>query len=338
MRYCTQILRYAGPAAISAGPLRRRPHSRARSSAGEHYVDIVGVTGSIPVAPTIFSVPSQQFDTGDAEALRAGAEFICALLARTQRSPGVLLKLCDHCFGRMSAIGQILRSTRNSIMASGLAQVFNAIIVYPNSSPDALIGSGEILKSRQLRMTRLLIYGRVCAIRVFGPTANLDWAGASCSNTKTQAISRAAPCGPNQLARERVFPRTRGKYHPDPSGSFYPLVAFGSPGTENKPRANLREVWKALSASMSTSAAMTRNDSIAEPDLAGNAGKNTCYRPGEDTSGNSARSFHRRNRRLPTSHPTLENKLVVSVASVKAMTSACATKAFAPLACSIQAQ
>src|SRR5580692_10830625 len=27
---------------------------RARSSAGEHYVDIVGVTGSIPVAPTIF--------------------------------------------------------------------------------------------------------------------------------------------------------------------------------------------------------------------------------------------------------------------------------------------
>jgi hypothetical protein len=28
--------------------------ARARSSAGEHYVDIVGVTGSIPVAPTIF--------------------------------------------------------------------------------------------------------------------------------------------------------------------------------------------------------------------------------------------------------------------------------------------
>ncbi len=29
------------------------PDDRARSSAGEHYVDIVGVTGSIPVAPTI---------------------------------------------------------------------------------------------------------------------------------------------------------------------------------------------------------------------------------------------------------------------------------------------
>jgi hypothetical protein len=29
------------------------PRVRARSSAGEHYVDIVGVTGSIPVAPTI---------------------------------------------------------------------------------------------------------------------------------------------------------------------------------------------------------------------------------------------------------------------------------------------
>ena len=27
--------------------------SRARSSAGEHYLDMVGVTGSIPVAPTI---------------------------------------------------------------------------------------------------------------------------------------------------------------------------------------------------------------------------------------------------------------------------------------------
>jgi short subunit dehydrogenase-like uncharacterized protein len=26
------------------------------SSAGEHYVDIVGVTGSIPVTPTIFSL------------------------------------------------------------------------------------------------------------------------------------------------------------------------------------------------------------------------------------------------------------------------------------------
>src|SRR5690349_2527132 len=31
---------------------RRDTEARARSSAGEHYVDIVGVTGSIPVAPT----------------------------------------------------------------------------------------------------------------------------------------------------------------------------------------------------------------------------------------------------------------------------------------------
>jgi hypothetical protein len=30
---------------------------RARSSAGEHYLDTVGVTGSIPVAPTILSGP-----------------------------------------------------------------------------------------------------------------------------------------------------------------------------------------------------------------------------------------------------------------------------------------
>ena len=30
------------------------------SSAGEHYVDIVGVTGSIPVAPTIFEALKTQ--------------------------------------------------------------------------------------------------------------------------------------------------------------------------------------------------------------------------------------------------------------------------------------
>src|SRR6185312_6744762 len=40
----------------SPGPSRyteRNSANWARSSAGEHYVDIVGVTGSIPVAPTI---------------------------------------------------------------------------------------------------------------------------------------------------------------------------------------------------------------------------------------------------------------------------------------------
>src|SRR6202042_2821957 len=35
---------------VTSSPLSRC--GRARSSAGEHYVDIVGVTGSIPVAPT----------------------------------------------------------------------------------------------------------------------------------------------------------------------------------------------------------------------------------------------------------------------------------------------
>lgn len=48
-----------------------RPHGLsplvgwARSSAGEHYVDIVGVTGSIPVAPTIR--PSEKIETFAAE-------------------------------------------------------------------------------------------------------------------------------------------------------------------------------------------------------------------------------------------------------------------------------
>jgi hypothetical protein len=48
------------------------PISRARSSAGEHYLDMVGVTGSIPVAPTI--QPSQTGETVRArkEAVSAG--------------------------------------------------------------------------------------------------------------------------------------------------------------------------------------------------------------------------------------------------------------------------
>ena len=33
---------------------------RARSSAEEHYLDMVGVTGSIPVAPTIFLISSER--------------------------------------------------------------------------------------------------------------------------------------------------------------------------------------------------------------------------------------------------------------------------------------
>src|SRR5436853_3203621 len=43
------------PCPRAAFPLNPRAvpqMARARSSAGEHYVDIVGVTGSIPVAPT----------------------------------------------------------------------------------------------------------------------------------------------------------------------------------------------------------------------------------------------------------------------------------------------
>ena len=34
---------------------------RARSSAGEHYVDIVGVAGSIPAAPTILASENPRF-------------------------------------------------------------------------------------------------------------------------------------------------------------------------------------------------------------------------------------------------------------------------------------
>src|ERR1700756_38542 len=47
-----------GPCLLASGifakSLLTRSWPGARSSAGEHYVDIVGVTGSIPVAPTMF--------------------------------------------------------------------------------------------------------------------------------------------------------------------------------------------------------------------------------------------------------------------------------------------
>ena len=50
--------RYRGAAAIPTAVFAadRSVAIRARSSAGEHYVDIVGVTGSIPVAPTTASI------------------------------------------------------------------------------------------------------------------------------------------------------------------------------------------------------------------------------------------------------------------------------------------
>ena len=47
---------HRSPRAVISPPHAKRADPsriRARSSAGEHYVDIVGVTGSIPVAPTI---------------------------------------------------------------------------------------------------------------------------------------------------------------------------------------------------------------------------------------------------------------------------------------------
>src|SRR5262249_11627944 len=39
--------------AATTQPIYDQPSIWARSSAGEHYLDMVGVTGSIPVAPTI---------------------------------------------------------------------------------------------------------------------------------------------------------------------------------------------------------------------------------------------------------------------------------------------
>ena len=48
------------------------PISRARSSAGEHYLDMVGVTGSIPVAPTTQSTQTGETVLARKEAVSAG--------------------------------------------------------------------------------------------------------------------------------------------------------------------------------------------------------------------------------------------------------------------------
>ena len=52
---CAKALLASGLGRQYRKPSRFRPHraARARSSAVEHYLDMVGVTGSIPVAPTI---------------------------------------------------------------------------------------------------------------------------------------------------------------------------------------------------------------------------------------------------------------------------------------------
>jgi hypothetical protein len=46
---------------------------RARSSAGEHFLDMEGVTGSIPVAPTIFAENSHTLEQSSETALQSPA-------------------------------------------------------------------------------------------------------------------------------------------------------------------------------------------------------------------------------------------------------------------------
>jgi hypothetical protein len=60
------------PACLGAD-IRTPPDcDRARSSAGEHYLDMVGVTGSIPVVPTIQSSRTAQTVVDRKEAVSAG--------------------------------------------------------------------------------------------------------------------------------------------------------------------------------------------------------------------------------------------------------------------------
>ena len=83
---------------IAAGPIR------ARSSAEEHYLDMVGVTGSIPVAPTIMPRFFKHF-WHHARADRLGP---CDLIA-FQRKQGPLAPLgqqTDDAVGRERHVGE----------------------------------------------------------------------------------------------------------------------------------------------------------------------------------------------------------------------------------------
>ena len=55
-------------------PTRRKWTIRARSSAGEHYLDMVGVTGSIPVAPTTLRLRSRGESQADWATCRPSPE------------------------------------------------------------------------------------------------------------------------------------------------------------------------------------------------------------------------------------------------------------------------
>ena len=64
---------------------------RARSSAGEHYLDMVGVTGSIPVAPTIF------LDFPPNAGRGRDAHFVPVMLTITEQGNGVS-RIAGDCF------------------------------------------------------------------------------------------------------------------------------------------------------------------------------------------------------------------------------------------------
>ena len=73
------LSRRAQPAVLASPGASRYDGSpaeglRARSSAEEHYLDMVGVTGSIPVAPTINR--SEKFDEAVGDLRKAGADAV----------------------------------------------------------------------------------------------------------------------------------------------------------------------------------------------------------------------------------------------------------------------
>jgi hypothetical protein len=67
---------------------------RARSSAGEHYVDIVGVAGSIPAAPTIgtceFAMENMQLETFGYVCARVGR--VSGIASQTSRSAAAAIE------------------------------------------------------------------------------------------------------------------------------------------------------------------------------------------------------------------------------------------------------
>ena len=100
-------------------PVGRHRWFRACSSAGEHYVDIVGVTGSIPVTPTTTSS-------------------LYNLVLRSRRSVGVAHSSLTNLFAPPMPRDALERSILGEVSRRRLARAFHEPVVRPPGNPSRL--------------------------------------------------------------------------------------------------------------------------------------------------------------------------------------------------------